>query len=335
MNDRRKPGMTLIELLVVIGIIGLLMALLLPAVQMAREAGRRTKCMNNLKQMGIALQTYQTTFTVYPFGVGMGPRGPVDAFSSPMTRRFSLHSQLLPYVEQNNVYEILDFSVGAFFPDSSGDPLAVTGAGPNEDAAQVTIPTFLCPSDSNRLRRPWGPNNYRSCNGNTWSGRAGNGMFGQATAIRPADVRDGLSNSAALSERILGDDDDGHVDMDSDLFGLDSPWTEATLRDWCLELTEAEAATLHIQDSNGGMTWLEGNMNWTRYNHLLPPGSPSCKGWMTWNGVAMTATSHHPGGVNLALGEASVRFASETVDADVWRALGSINGGETIGQGAF
>ena len=66
-----------------------------------------------------------------------------------------------------------------------------------------------------------------------------------------AHVRDGLSNSAACSERVLGDDDDGHVDMDSDLFGLDSPWTEATLRDWCLELTEAEAATLHIQDSNG------------------------------------------------------------------------------------
>lgn len=330
-----RRGITLIELLVVVAIIGVLVGLTVPAVQMAREAARRLQCTNNLKQMAVALGTYQSTFRVYPFGVGMGPLGPVDAFASPTARRFSLHSQLLPYIEQNNVYEMLDFSEAPFFPDTTGDPRAVMAAGPSQDAAQVTIPTFLCPSDSNRLRRPWGPNNYRSCNGSTWSGRAGDGLFGQATAIRPADVQDGLSNSAAVSERILGDDDDAHVDMDSDLFGLDSPWTESTLRAWCLALTEAEASTLSIHDSNGGMTWLEGNMNWSRYNHLLPPGLPSCKGWMTWNGVAMTANSRHPGGVNLALGDASVRFVAETIDADVWRALGSIAGGESIAGDAF
>ncbi|NQT12142.1 MAG: DUF1559 domain-containing protein [Planctomycetes bacterium] len=335
MIHANRRGMTLIELLVVLGIIGILLGLTLPAVQRAREAARRLQCTNNLKQMAVALQTYQSTFGVYPFGVGMGPFGPIDAFSSPTARRFSLHSQLLPYIEQNNVYEMLDFSEAPFFPDTTGDPVAVMATGPSQDAAQVTISTFLCPSDSNRLSRPWGPNNYRSCNGSTWSGRAGDGMFGQATAIRPADIRDGLSNTAALSERILGDDDDTIVDMDSDLFGLDSPWTEPTLRAWCLELTEAEAATLSIHDSNGGMTWLEGNMSWTRYNHVLPPGHRSCKGWMTWNGVAMTANSHHPGGVNLALGEASVRFVSESIDADTWRALASIAGGETNPDGAF
>ncbi|MFH1922488.1 MAG: DUF1559 domain-containing protein [Planctomycetota bacterium] len=335
MIHRRNLGFTLVELLVVITIIGILVGLLLPAVQMAREAGRRTRCTNNLKQIGIALTAYQGVYGVYPFGVGLGPAGPVDAFVSPLTRRFSLHSQLLPYVEQNNVYELLDFSVAPFFPDASGDPAIVTGNRPNEEAAQVTVPIFLCPSDSNRLNRPWGPNNYRSCNGSSWSGRAGNGMFGQATAIRPADVRDGLSNSAAFSERVLGDDDDGHVDLDSDLFGLQAPWTEETLRDWCLELTEAEAATLVIHDSNGGMTWLEGNMNWTRYNHLLPPGRQSCKGFLTWNGVAMTANSHHPQGVHLLLGDGSVRFVAETVDVDVWHALGTIAGGETLSQEAF
>jgi len=330
---RRKPGFTLVEILVVIAIIGILIASLLPAVQMAREAARRTSCLNNLKQIGTALATYQTTYRVYPFGVGLGPAGPVDAYVSPLTRRFSLHSQLLPYIEQENVFEQIDFSVTPF-PDMSGS-YVVTGSGPNEEAAQVTIPIFLCPSDSNRLNSPWGPNNYRSCNGSSWSGRAGNGMFGQATAIRPADVQDGLSNTAAFSERILGDDDDGHVDLDSDLFGLPAPWTEPALYDWCVHLTEAEAATLVIHDSNGGMTWLEGNMNWTRYNHLLTPGRQSCKGYLTWNGVGMTANSHHPGGVHLLLGDGAVRFVSETIQLDVWRAVGTIAGGEPVSHGAF
>jgi len=328
MKAMKRRGLTLIELLVVIGIIGMLVALVLPAVQYARETGRRSQCTSHLKQIGLALQSYQGAHGVFPFGVGADEDANTSTFTSPDSRRYSLHSQLLPYVEQAAVYGMIDFKVQPFEPDTTGDPSVVTGLGPNEEAAQARIPIFLCPSDSNRMQRPWGPNNYRSCNGSSWSGRGGNGMFGQVTAIRPGSVRDGLSHTAAFSERILGDDDRQFVDLDSDLFGMSAPWTEETLRDWCAQLTEAEAESAPFQDSDSGMTWLEGNMLWTRYNHLLPPGLPSCKGEKTWDGVAMTANSRHSGGVNLLLGDGAVRFVSETVDTDVWRALGTIAGGE-------
>jgi hypothetical protein len=185
------------------------------------------------------------------------------------------------------------------------------------------------------MKRPWGPNNYRACSGSSWDGRKGNGMFGQITSTRPRDVKDGLSHTAAFSERIRGDDDNSQIDLDSDLFGLAAPWTEETLRDWCAQLDEVQAAALPIQDSNGGMTWLEGNMDWTRYNHLLPPGSPACKGEITWDGVAMPANSRHRDGVHLLLGDGGVKFVGLSVDADVWRALGTTGGGETVSDTQF
>ncbi|MCL4190326.1 MAG: DUF1559 domain-containing protein [Thermoguttaceae bacterium] len=326
-------GLTLIEMLVVIAIIGVLLAITIPAVQMGREAARLAHCGHNLRQIGLAVQNYQSAHRVYPFGVGADADRPGEStYTSERSRRFSVHSQLLPYLEQPAVYRKIDFRVQPFYPDTSGDPQAVTGQGPNEEAAQASIAVFLCPSDTNRLERPWGANNYRACNGSSWQGRTADGLFGQATGFGPANVRDGLSHTAAFSERILGDDDRQHVDLDSDLFGLDNLWTEETLRNWCDQLTIGEAATCSIQDSNGGMTWLEGNMNWTRYNHMLPPGKPSCKGRITWDGVVMTANSRHAGGVNLLLADGSARFVSETIDGEVWKALGTMSGGEAVAE---
>ncbi len=322
--DTRR-GMTLIELLVVLSIVGTLVAILIPAVQWSREAARRAQCSNNLRQIGLALEHYESAHGVFPFGVGADKdaRGE-PTFTSMDSRRYSVHSQLLPYLEQGTVYAKINFRYQPFYPDTSGDSKVVTGQGPNEEAAQITIPIFRCPSDGNRLKRPWGPNNYRACNGSSWSGRTADGMFGQGQCRRSANVRDGLSNTAAFSERILGDDDFGNIDMASDVFGLASAWTEDTLRDWCNQLTAAEAASLTIQDSNSGMTWLEGNMTWTRYNHMLSPGKPSCKGEITWKGVVMTANSRHAKGVNLLLADGSLRFISESIDFPAWLRLGTI-----------
>ncbi len=321
---------TLIELLVVLAVIGLLIALLLPAVQSVREAARRNSCRSNMRQIGLALHNYESSHRVFPFGVGADCDTTVATLTAECSRRYSAQSQLLPCLDADNVYRQIDFRVQPFYPDTTGNPRMVTGSGPNENAAQQIIPVFICPSDINRLQRPWGTINYRACAGSSWSGRGGNGLFSQNSAVKPGDITDGASNTAAFSERIRGDDDDGAVDLDSDLFGLAAPWTQETLKSWCQLLTPAEAATLNVQDSNGGMSWLEGNMNWTRYNHVLPPFESSCKGDLTWNGVIMTANSRHGRVVNVLMADGAVRTIGENIDNVVWSALGSMNGGETV-----
>jgi type II secretory pathway pseudopilin PulG len=323
---------------VVIAVIGLLVALLLPAVQRARESARRVRCQGNLRQLGIALNSYQAAAGVYPFGVGADGDGAIATYTSASNRRYSMHAQMLPYLEQATLFNQLNFSVPPFFPDANGDPNLEDGPGPNFTVAEVWVDAFLCPSDFNRMpSRPWGPANYRSCNGSTWSGRAGDGMFGQSTRIGPADIRDGLSNTAAMSERLRGHDDYENVDVKSDQFRVAAPWTEAAFTEWCAGLTDTEAIALpkHYSNATTGLTWLEGNMSWTRYNHVLTPGHKTCVNGVTWNGVAMTAGSRHDGGVGLLLGDGSVRFVKETVSPAIWRALGTIAGGEPIAADGF
>ncbi len=335
-NSRR--AFTLMEALVAVAIIGVLVALLLPAVQAARESARRIACRSNLSQLGIALQNYATAFSVFPFGVGADFDKLLANPASPSNRRYSLHSQLLPYVELATLFNQLNFANTPFYPDTTGDPTAESSQGPNETAARTTVAVFLCPSDFNRMpSRPWGPTNYRSCNGGSWSGRAGNGMFGQGSRIGPADVRDGLSNTAAMCERIRGHDDFENVDMESDLFRMAAPWTEAAFREWCADLSDAEALEFEkrVYNATSGQTWLEGNMSWTRYNHLLPPGRKSCANGLTWNGVAMTAGSRHGLAVNLLLGDGSVRLVTPSVAPSVWQALGTIAGGEVIAGDSY
>ncbi len=327
-----RHGFTLVELLVVIAIIGILIALLLPAAQQAREAARRTQCKNNLRQIGLALHNYCDVYRVLPFGVGDDADTTTPSLASAANRRYSTHSQILPQLEQSAVYRLIDFDVWPFYPSSSGDPTTADPSSTNHRAAQITLEFFLCPSDTNRLRRPWGPNSYRACSGNTWDARTGNGMFWQNSSVRPAHVTDGLSNTAAFSERLLGDDDDTSVDLNTDLYGTQGTWTEQTLKEWCESLTPTIAAMASLHDSNNGMTWLEGNMNWTRYNHVSTPNKPSCKNRFTWNGVIMPASSRHPGGVHLLLGDGAVRLVSSSVHEPTWRALGSVAGHEVIGS---
>jgi prepilin-type N-terminal cleavage/methylation domain-containing protein len=337
MNTRPK-AFTLIELLVAVAIIGLLIALLLPAVQRAREAARRVQCQSNLRQLGIGLANYQSACNVYPFGVGADADRLVATIASASNRRYSLHSQMLSYIEQAPLYNQLNFMVQPFFPDTSGDPSTITGKGPNETAAAAKLALFVCPSDFDRMpSRPWGQANYRSCNGGSWSGRAGDGIFGQITRIGPGDVRDGLSNTAAMSERLRGHDDFKTVDVSSDLFRQAAPWTEDSFRAWCGQLSDADAASIprHPSVTNSGMNWLEGNMSWTRYNHVLTPGRKSCANGLTWYGVAMTASSRHDQVVGLLLGDGSVRFVRTSVSPAVWTALGTIAGGETISADSF
>lgn len=335
-NALARRGFTLVELLVVIAVIALLIALLVPAVQFAREAARRIECTNNLKQIGTALHSYHETHGVLPFGCGPDDDGPVSSTGSLGSRRYSAQSQLLPYMERINVYNLINFNVAPFHPfvNAGMDEPEINQVGEAESingrAAVTTIPVFLCPSDPNQLQILWGHNNYRSCNGSSWSGRGGNGMFGQVSSIRFAEVADGLSNTAMFSERCKGLWDETRYDYLADLYDIRGLWTEASFRRECGGLTP-DTARAYRHEIDSGQNWLAGNMNWTRYNHVLPPNYMSCKNGITWDGVAMSASSRHSGGVNLLLGDGAVRFVSDQIDEQTWRDIGTIRGGESVG----
>ncbi len=332
----RQVGFTVIELLVSIGVVALLFALLMPVLQVAREAARRMKCSNNLRQIGIALHGFHDVRSTLPYGVGPDNDGIISTLGTLNDRRYAAQAQILPYLELGNIFDRIDFKVAPFHPfvnAATGDASVIAADGENVvngEAAKSRIDVYLCPSDLDRLESLWGHNNYRMCNGGNWSGRTGNGMFGQAKSVRFAQITDGLSQTAMVSERAKGTWNKEVFDTKSDLYDLTGIWTEANFRTTCDKLTPLSAAAYN-QDVEAGQTWLEGNMNWTRYNHVLPPNKISCKNGFTWDGVILTASSRHNGGVNLVLADGSTRFAAESVDADLWHNLGTIAGGDLVG----
>jgi dolichyl-phosphate beta-glucosyltransferase len=324
-----RGGFTLIELLVVIAVIGLLVGLLLPAVQSAREAARRAQCANNLRQVGLALANYETAKGCYPFGVGGG---------SPPGRepRWSAFSQLLPYLEQGPLFAGLNFSGPPWLHDPDYSAM-------NRTALATRVASFLCPSDTDRIDSPaeTAPLSYRACAGSlpyNLSADAGqplgtarnNGMFWFQSAVRPAHVRDGLSQTAAFSERCLG-----------------GPNLADPLSDYYLTGTNVEACRLsggpgwpRLADPymGSGGRWGDGNMLYSRYHSILPPQAPSCLlGGTTDYGspVVVTATSRHSGGVHVLMGDGSARFVRGTVAERTWQALGTIAGSEAIAADAF
>ncbi len=324
---RSRRGFTLIELLVVVSIIGLLIALLLPAVQGSREASRRQVCLNNLKQIGLALANYETTHGAYPFGVGGGgPPGFVPRWSS--------QSQLLPFLEQAPVFNALNFA---------GLPWAhhPTFGTPNQTAILTRIAGFLCPSDADRINdraEATSCNNYRACAGTLpynlaadspdGSGR-NDGSFWFQSVVRVSSIRDGLTFTAAFSERCLGNP--ARPDPKGDYYL--SGQTIAT----CLRTDPATTPRFISSLEWSGQRWTDGNIFYTRYHHGIVPNGPSCNfGDRDDDGQAVvTATSRHPGGVNLLLAGGSARFVKDSVALAVWRALGTVAGGEVIGDDQY
>ncbi len=321
MHPRR--GLTLIELIVVVSVIAALIALLLPAVQSAREASRRARCQANLKQIGLALASYQAATGVYPFGVGGGaapPHGP----------RWSAASQLLLHLEQANLYHALNFSCLPWPHDPVLGP-------PNSTALTTSLAVLLCPSDSDTIGdeiERIGHNSYRG-NAGTFpynlendSGEAlgrNNGAFWYQSAIKPSDVADGSSTTAFFSERCLGTPN--APDLLADYYRT------APLVDSCLLATPGITPRFTIRVEWSGQRWSDGDLFYTRYNHILPPLGPSCMFGEKDDQTQMivTATSRHPGGVNLLMGDGSARFIKRSVNGAIWSALGTINGSEVVG----
>ncbi|RLS55518.1 MAG: DUF1559 domain-containing protein [Planctomycetota bacterium] len=305
-----RRGFTLIELLVVIAIIAVLIALLLPAVQQAREAARRSQCKNNLKQLGLAMHNYHDTFLAFPLGNVNG---------------ISAQARILPYIDQAPLYSLIDFNV------PYNNPV-------NAVAAAQELPAFRCPSDTDSLPASiGGRNNYYMNAGSgivySTSGAAGqtgpSGIVHQANKIRIADITDGTSLSAMMSEKLLGDGSNGITTPISDTF---RPGTYPNTPDEALQQCNAmDVTNLSLQGvSNVGGPWLQPYHSTTQYSHVLPPNGRSCM--FPPGRIATTASSRHVGGIHTLLCDGAVRFISTNVDLGTWRAMGTINGGEVVGE---
>jgi prepilin-type N-terminal cleavage/methylation domain-containing protein len=338
MRRPNRQAFTLVELLVVIAIIGILVALLLPAIQAAREAARRTQCKNNLKQLGLSALNYESSKKELP----MGRRRGVDGAGVQMSQ-WGFLARMLPYIEGGNIYDVIDFTKPV---DDS--VLAIT--------QQPDF--FTCPSDGeDRMtgtdcgQDGYGRTNYRG-NGGSDTGQLSpvsntiedreqnNGVFVANVAIKLKQITDGTSKTAMLSERVLGDGTRQSIDILSDWFRVGGAKTDPVSK---ME-TDCPLATLSVGNQQfhcSGRNWVRGDYATSRYNHVLAPNSRSCSHnaggssltatQVNEDGGAHTASSRHNGGVNLVCADGSTHFISEDIDILVWRALGSRNGDEPAG----
>ena len=348
-SGRDVRGFTLIELLVVIAIIGVLIALLLPAVQSAREAARRSQCTNNLKQIGLALHNYHSAFDTFAMGSSKALRSPTDAAYN--WNNWSAHALLLPQLEQNAIYNAINFQL----PPVASAP----GVASNQTSYRTVVAGFLCPSDEAAGKQF--TNNYYGSLGTTIGYRAQNissGLFAMTQSYSIAQIRDGTSNTVAFSERITGSPGlpdrtrgNGIVNVSDGPSGF---WESTDVQEnpdgilqtlqYCSQQYQASDPSTPSAYQNAGQYWGWGATSMTLFNVVAPPNSSQypwnscrrgCGGCGVDNSHINNAGSYHPGGCNVLLGDGSVRFIKETVDIRTWWALGTRKGGEVVSADQF
>ncbi len=312
--ERRHRGFTLIELLVVIAIIAVLIALLLPAVQQAREAARRSQCKNNLKQIGLALHNYHDTFGSLPPGtVWLGG----TANAAPRTGGYTVH--ILPYLDQANIYNKFNFSSGT-------NPVWYTS---NQVATGSAIPSILCPSDGMgsgfqvTASQSFSKSNYLGIftgfnSGDIFSGTGPNdplkkAVFGMNRGAKIRDITDGTSGTMMVAEYLTGA---SATEARGVLWSDQSPGTQ---------LFVAQTPNTSVADICYDITPTSWCTNAPTLN--LPATADS-------NVANETAASRsrHVGGVQVLLSDGAVRFISNNINLGIWRALGTIQGGEILGE---
>jgi prepilin-type N-terminal cleavage/methylation domain-containing protein/prepilin-type processing-associated H-X9-DG protein len=329
--QKRYRGFTLVELLVVIAIIGVLVALLLPAVQAAREASRRSKCQNSLKQICLALHNYESTFGVFPPGDLSVNKGGGDIPQA------STHAFILPYLEGGNSYSLFNFNY------------QVNGNNNNSQARVQVIPTYHCSSDPAGMKVSnvsslvlASSANYMQCLGSTALQRPTpalptqyHGVFFTQSAVRIAQIQDGTSNTAMFSEIRKGPNGSGSMAVVS--VGDPRDYQVATNYSGTFSAND-ELVYPAACDNRSTSAWLYRGLQYYRglivatyYTHTLTPNSRyrDCIMSSAVQGHA-AARSYHPSGVNVGMADGSVRFATGSVDPVIWRGVGTINNGETV-----
>ncbi|MCA9040531.1 MAG: DUF1559 domain-containing protein [Planctomycetaceae bacterium] len=317
---RSRIGFTLVELLVVMAIISILLALLLPAVQTARSSARATACRNNLKQIGIALQTYHDLHRSFPPGhLETGTNGPA------YRHEIGLLTYLLPFVEESNTYELIDFNeIGP--SDENPNPNGSASENPAfYEAGGIDVAVFRCPSDpTERVDVTWAPGNYLGNQGPECECRGSDceGLFGHDTYFNMHDIPDGTTHTIAIGETLIGDLD---VDTLEDNYFYRPTGGDASDIDTCQSgvLSRSDRATI----------WFGGHPQHNMLSTNRPPNDPRFDCIAPNNACSnFAARSAHPGGAFFTYCDGSVHFMGNGVSTEVIQALGSRRGGEIVGE---
>ena len=344
MKRFKRRGFTLIELLVVIAIIAVLIALLLPAVQAAREAARRAQCVNNLKQIGLALHNYNSSINAFPWDHGPGG-----------WNEWSSLTMLLPYIEQAPLFNLINFA-------STGNGCNPGLSNINSTAAFTRINNFVCPSDPDRCTSPTGHLNYMINVGSdawspdilsNWAGIGVSLYVSGGPVVTFASITDGTSNTAAYSEMVkgVGGDSLGNTNVNG-TFDNSKPSASMTpvstffgnpTQDYqACSVAGPPTASNISGDWPVGQYWHTSQRDNGHYHHTMAPNSWSCQSIGDPTGIAgnlnfgaFTASSRHPGVVNVLFCDGSVKAIKSTVAVQTWWALGTRANNEAISADAY
>jgi prepilin-type N-terminal cleavage/methylation domain-containing protein/prepilin-type processing-associated H-X9-DG protein len=347
-NASQKRGFTLIELLVVIAIIAVLIALLLPAVQAAREAARRIQCVNNLKQIGLAVHNYHDSMNTLPPGCAVT----FNKAGNPYFNGWGITARILPFMEGQNKFDAANFSLANETPQ-------------NDTVMRTATSTFLCPSDGQNTTifiddgQPRNNTNYGFNRGDwyVWGGLVLGALptspFRTNSCVGMSAVIDGLSNTIFAAEVKT------HTPYLLNCSGLSYAPVSATPMpgpnanpNSVAHYTNCGGSIAELRPDSGHSEWEDGNTSQAGFTFAWPPNkvTPGSFGGTfvrdtdliairEENGgptfAAITARSFHPGGVNVMMGDGSCRFVKSTVDGSTWRALGTISNGEVISADAL
>jgi prepilin-type N-terminal cleavage/methylation domain-containing protein/prepilin-type processing-associated H-X9-DG protein len=353
-TPRNRRAFTLIELLVVIAIISVLIALLLPAVQAAREAARRAQCVNNLKQIGLALHNYISATNVLP-------PGRINSHIAGLGNCWGMYAQLLPQLDQQVIFNAFNFNLP---PDVDTSP-TVTTAEANSTGFMSFINTLLCPSDSAPVLITVAQTLNATHNYNVNTGSAypvvqasvwpytgfPNGPFFENSRSSPSTFVDGMSNTVAVSETVRSVPNATFASNPLGVFLVtgDNMTTGLPLNsdaDYAALCLSLPSTTGQYQPTRG-VRWHFGAPGHSMYNHRRGPNDPlpDCRGGLphsnrsdplwSWLSLNIAARSMHSGGVNSLLADGHVQFIKNSINLGVWQALGTVAGGEVISADSF